>query len=533
MRTVCELVLNESYYLHPSITSLFDTEGEIVGKNALSATSASFEAACSKVNTDLARTVFRIDCIATTKVDEWSNMFHVHGLASVLSTTIVSVYPKVNQRTRQLFHCHVPPRISDRDQRDSIPLIMMWTHLSDIPRENMQWSPNHFVPCFTCEKNTAFQVQVKKPCALLPSPRDGATFTDSLTAEGQPALSQSPKGESPSSSSLTAPNPEGPPTLSHSPRDGATCTFTGSLTAVGRPSLSHLPKGESPSSSSLTAPNPERPPTLSHSPRDGATFTGSLTAEGRPALSHSPKGESPSSSSLTAPNPKGPPTLSHSPRDGATCTFTGSLTAVGRPSLSHSPKGESPSSSSLTAPNPERPPTLSHSPRDGATFTGSLTAEGRPALSHSPKGESPSSSSLTAPNPEGPPTLSHSPRDGATFTGSLTAEGRPALSHSPKGESHSSSSLTAPNAKGESSSSSFPSPSQKVMSLPTKKLFNIIHTGKYKVLKQGGRKRHSSLASTRSTSLFAAYVKSNENNVTRHQQSGLIQRLLWRQQVMK
>lgn len=99
MRTICELVLNETFYLQPSITSLFTAES--AGKNALVAISASFEKACaSKDTTDIARTVLRLDCIASTRVDEWSNMWHVHGLASVLRTTITSIYPEVNSRIR-------------------------------------------------------------------------------------------------------------------------------------------------------------------------------------------------------------------------------------------------------------------------------------------------------------------------------------------------------------------------------------------------------------------------------------------------
>ena len=149
MRTVCELVLNENYYLQPSITSLFDIDGSIVGKNALPATSASFERACEIVNTNIARTVLHLDCIATTKLGDWSNMFHIYGLASVLKTSITSVYPDVNKRIRQFSHRQVSPRISDNGERESIPFIIMWTHLSHIPSKNMQWSPNHFVPCFT------------------------------------------------------------------------------------------------------------------------------------------------------------------------------------------------------------------------------------------------------------------------------------------------------------------------------------------------------------------------------------------------
>ena len=103
VRTLCELVINENYYLQPSITSLLDSDG--IGQNALVATSGSYDkASCSNVNHDLARIVLRLDCLATSKNGEWSNMFHVYGLASVLK----SLYTLPNKRIRPLFHRKFP-----------------------------------------------------------------------------------------------------------------------------------------------------------------------------------------------------------------------------------------------------------------------------------------------------------------------------------------------------------------------------------------------------------------------------------------
>ena len=132
VRTVCELVLNEEYYLQPCITSLLDAGS--VGKNALIATSASFEAAAAMPDTDIARTL-RLDCITTTKLGEWSNIFHVYGLASVLKKSIISVYPDVNTRIRERFNQEILPRITDMVQQ-SIPLIILWTNLSHIPNKS-------------------------------------------------------------------------------------------------------------------------------------------------------------------------------------------------------------------------------------------------------------------------------------------------------------------------------------------------------------------------------------------------------------
>ena len=194
VRTICELVLNEAFYLQPSITSLF--AAETAGKNALVATSASFEKACANEGTDIARMVFRLDCIATTKLDEWSNMWHVYGLASVLNTPITSIYPQVNSRVRQLFHREVHPRICDVGLQSSIPLVIMWTHLSSIPKQcvDTHWSPNNFVPCFasTTLTITTPLIASREKDGNTPSSKSQTTLTDShsvLTDVGQAAIS--------------------------------------------------------------------------------------------------------------------------------------------------------------------------------------------------------------------------------------------------------------------------------------------------------------------------------------------------------
>ena len=169
VRTVCELVLNEEYYLQPCITSLLDAGS--VGKNALI---ASFEAAAAMPDTDIARTTLRLDCIATTKLGEWSNIFHLYGLASVLKKSIISVYPDVNTRIRERFNREILPRITDLVQH-SIPLIILWTNLSHIPNKNKPcaWSPNHFVPCFSSSKSISIEgqsLQAKTSFTSSPSP---------------------------------------------------------------------------------------------------------------------------------------------------------------------------------------------------------------------------------------------------------------------------------------------------------------------------------------------------------------------------
>ena len=104
-----ESELNEEVYLCPSIISIFDPFGTEVSKNALVATSASFDRAVSNVG--VARTVLHFNCLDTTKPGQYSNMWHIHALASALRRLITSIYPEKNNRLRPLMHKQVQPRI--------------------------------------------------------------------------------------------------------------------------------------------------------------------------------------------------------------------------------------------------------------------------------------------------------------------------------------------------------------------------------------------------------------------------------------
>ena len=104
------------------------------------------------VDTDIARIVLQLDCLETTKDGEWSNMFHVHALASVLKKDIISIYPSTSKRIRPLFHQVVSPRILDIERQHSIPLQIMWTHTHEKLSDG--WSPNHFVPCICKHQGT-------------------------------------------------------------------------------------------------------------------------------------------------------------------------------------------------------------------------------------------------------------------------------------------------------------------------------------------------------------------------------------------
>lgn len=104
-RTLCELVLHQQHYLQPSIISLLDPDGIVISKNALIATSENFFKASSEctIDIDFATTIFQLDCLGTAKNGTYSNMIHLHGLASVLECSITSIYPEVQSRIEHYY----------------------------------------------------------------------------------------------------------------------------------------------------------------------------------------------------------------------------------------------------------------------------------------------------------------------------------------------------------------------------------------------------------------------------------------------
>ena len=100
------------------------------------------------VDRELSRTILRLDCIETSKDGEYSNMWHVYGLASVLNRAITSIYPERNVRIISLLNKTVHPRVHRSDQ-SGVPLIILWMRTTE--QDHGTWSPNHFVPCYVCD----------------------------------------------------------------------------------------------------------------------------------------------------------------------------------------------------------------------------------------------------------------------------------------------------------------------------------------------------------------------------------------------
>ena len=107
VRTICELVLHQDYYLQPDIVSHLDATGTISCKNILPATSASFDKASqlsTQLNISLAKCCFQEDCSESAKLGVYSNMWHIHGIASIFRQPVMSIYPDVNSRIRPFYN---------------------------------------------------------------------------------------------------------------------------------------------------------------------------------------------------------------------------------------------------------------------------------------------------------------------------------------------------------------------------------------------------------------------------------------------
>lgn len=144
VRTLCELVLNEEF------STAISSDGHEISTNALIGTSANYDGALNGVHAcvdkDVTKTIYHLDCLDTAKNGTFSNIWHLHAIASALKRPVTSIYPVKNARIRPLLHRVIPSRIFDHSlYLDGVPLLILWT--STIPLHSTTWSPNHFVPC--------------------------------------------------------------------------------------------------------------------------------------------------------------------------------------------------------------------------------------------------------------------------------------------------------------------------------------------------------------------------------------------------
>ena len=126
-------------------------------KSILPAASASFDNACQvsvKFNVSLAKTCFHIDCRETATLVVFSNMWHIHGIASIFKQPVMSINPDVNYRIRP-FYNKPKENVANQCSSENSPMIL-WTRTCGMSDDSRHWSSNSakslFIVVFTINK---------------------------------------------------------------------------------------------------------------------------------------------------------------------------------------------------------------------------------------------------------------------------------------------------------------------------------------------------------------------------------------------
>ena len=156
VRTVCELVLNESHYLRPENSSFIGgfVDDGITRSNLaaprLHVLSAGFTTATSRPipsDSSLAQETFQIECQETTVQNTFCGMWHIHALSTVVQSPICSVYPNHNLYVRPLLHKTVFPRNKDNHNCASDKTMhIMWTRICPMSANCITGHLHHSVP---------------------------------------------------------------------------------------------------------------------------------------------------------------------------------------------------------------------------------------------------------------------------------------------------------------------------------------------------------------------------------------------------
>ena len=94
-----------------------------------------------QLDANIVKLIFQEDTKEACRINSWSGMIHIHGLASAIGCKINVIYPEFNARIRPLFNCEILPR----HDLEKAPMTIMWTRCS-VPNSKY-WQPNHFVAC--------------------------------------------------------------------------------------------------------------------------------------------------------------------------------------------------------------------------------------------------------------------------------------------------------------------------------------------------------------------------------------------------
>lgn len=101
-------------------------------------------------------TAVQSEAIGGCKDGEWSCMFHLTALATILGRPILSAFPNCNMNTRPLFHGYILPRQS-MDGNTKSPAVILWSRDGSLDNRPGSWyQSNHFVPLFKIDSPPDF-----------------------------------------------------------------------------------------------------------------------------------------------------------------------------------------------------------------------------------------------------------------------------------------------------------------------------------------------------------------------------------------
>lgn len=104
--------------------------------------------------------------IGGCKDGEWSCMFHVMALATILGRHIVSVFPDCGLNTRPLFQGYILPcssNVQSMDENAKSPAMILWSRDGGLDSRPGSWyQANHFVPLFKSDKPPDFASKKRK-----------------------------------------------------------------------------------------------------------------------------------------------------------------------------------------------------------------------------------------------------------------------------------------------------------------------------------------------------------------------------------
>ena len=96
------------------------------------------------------------EAIGGCRDGEWSCMFHLTALATILGRPVLSAFPNCNMNTRPLFHGYILPRQS-MDGNTKSPAVILWSRDGSLDNRPGSWyQSNHFVPLFKIDSPPDF-----------------------------------------------------------------------------------------------------------------------------------------------------------------------------------------------------------------------------------------------------------------------------------------------------------------------------------------------------------------------------------------